>query len=147
MSLGKLHDLSALLDHCIRLEKVDVKQIFIIIDTLKFFIISQINKVESLFPAVLVSKSINGRNVSSKISRDVVDLRQKSKGKEREIERERERVVSSSVLTSSFTSIKSVFMAALKSLRKEDIRNTFKLPVSFEEKGNMERCLHIPSEF
>ena len=143
MSLGKLHDLSALLDHCIRLEKVDVKQIFIIIDTLKFFIISQINKVESLFPAVLVSKSINGRNVSSKISRDVVDLRQKSKGKEREIER----VVSSSVLTSSFTSIKSVFMAALKSLRKEDIRNTFKLPVSFEEKGNMKRCSHIPSEF
>ena len=137
MSLGKLHDLSALLDHCIRLEKVDVKQIFIIIDTLKFFIFSQINKVESLFPAVLVSKSINGRNVSSKISRDVVDLRQKSKGKEREIEREKERVASNSVLTSSFTSIKSVFMEALKNLRKEDIRNTFKLPVSFEEKGNM----------
>ena len=127
MSLGKLHDLSALLDHCIRLGKVDVKQILIIIDTLKFFIIAQINRVESYFPVIKDPKSLNGRNVISKMSRDTADLRDKSKRGERE----RENVVSSPVPTNSFTSIKSVLLEALKSLRKEDTRNTFKFPVCF----------------
>ena len=48
-ALGKLHDLSGLLGHCLRQGKMDIKHVIAIIDTLKFFIITQSTRLESAY--------------------------------------------------------------------------------------------------
>jgi len=48
-TLGKLHDLAWLLDHCKRQGKIDTKNILAIVEMLRFFIIAQYTKQESLF--------------------------------------------------------------------------------------------------
>lgn len=48
-TLGKLHDLAWLLDHCRRQGKIDTKNILAIVEMLRFFIIFQYTKQESIF--------------------------------------------------------------------------------------------------
>ena len=48
-ALGKLHDLSGLLGHCLRQGKMDIKHVIAIIDTLKFFIITQSTRLENAY--------------------------------------------------------------------------------------------------
>jgi hypothetical protein len=47
--LGKLHDLSGLLGHCLRQERMDVKHIIAIVDTLKFFVVTQATRLENAY--------------------------------------------------------------------------------------------------
>lgn len=48
-ALGKLHDLSGLLGHCIRQGKIDVKNIITIVETIKFFVVTQCTKLEGAY--------------------------------------------------------------------------------------------------
>jgi hypothetical protein len=50
-ALGKLHDLSGLLGHCIRVGKIDVKNIITIVETIKFFVVTQHSKLEAAYEA------------------------------------------------------------------------------------------------
>ena len=50
-ALGKLHDLSGLLGHCVRQGKIDVKNIITIVETIKFFVVTQCTKLEAAYRA------------------------------------------------------------------------------------------------
>ena len=50
-ALGKLHDLSGLLGHCVRQGKIDVKNIITIVETIKFFVVTQCTKLEAAYSA------------------------------------------------------------------------------------------------
>lgn len=65
-----MHDLSGLLGHCIRQGKIDVKNIITIVETIKFFVVTQCTKLEAAYEieydiAVRARAAYNSRNLKT----------------------------------------------------------------------------------